>query len=206
MKSLPIAVLATAVAATATPAAPPAHAAGGVQRCSGTGEAPVYTDSSCAALGGTAVPLPAALERRIAIDAAAFPAARPDAPRAAAIAIVPRSRHGGCARTTTQLRMDLQSSLATGDVNRLAESYHWVGQSQAQAGSLMRHLERMAEHAPRQSRFFDARIGAGDLQLAGGAHPTQDVGILQLTLGEDDAGEVVDLRVLRYSGCYFVRL
>ena len=96
-----------------------------------------YTDKSCSVIGATAVPLSSELISRLANEAAAehdwdamaisddtntIPGYMPVAPGR-------RSPASGCARTPVQLAMDVHAALAMGDVNRLAESYHFAGMS-----------------------------------------------------------------------------
>ena len=147
MRTLPVAAFAATLLVAALPVSQPASARTGIQRCdSGDGSA-VYTDRACGSLGARAMPMPGELLTRIARDEAANPLRSEDALGDD----VPsnhvagrRSQLAGCARTTTQLSMDLQGSLALDDVNRLAESYHWVDQSHRQAQQLMLRLEELA--------------------------------------------------------------
>jgi hypothetical protein len=44
------------------------------------------------------------------------------------------------------------------------------------------------------------------MQFADASMASPNTGIVQLTLGNGSAQQVMDLTVLRYSGCYFVRL
>ena len=126
-----------------------------------------------------------------------------DAPPVNAI-VGRRSILDGCARTAAQLSMDLQGSLVLRDVNRLAESYHWVGQSHQQAQRLMLRLERLAAKPLLDAHFFDAQIGPGGMQLADAGSGNRGASVMQLTFGPDSSPQVVDFEVLRYAGCYFV--
>src|SRR3546814_7694973 len=69
------------------------------------------------------------------------------------------TRRSSDRRSSTQLSMDLQGAWALGDVNRIAESYHWVGLGTGQARTIMQRLDRLAEQPLWQAHYFDARIG-----------------------------------------------
>jgi hypothetical protein len=107
--------------------------------------------------------------------------------------------------------MDLRGSLALGDVNRIAESYHWVGMS-SKAGE--RTLDRLQHLVGRQvvdSQYYDARIGFADASgfadaatYADASGGNGDAGMLQLVLGDDGTRSLVDFDVHKYAGCYFV--
>lgn len=209
MKTLPIvAFIATLFAAT-LPLSQTVSAASHIQRCAGADGSAVYTDRACGSLGAEAVLMSSELLTRIARDEAANPlqgddALGNDAPAIRAV-VARRSPLYGCARTATQLSMDLQGSLALRDVNRLAESYHWVGQSHQQAQRLMQRLDRLAAQPLLEAHFFDAQIGPGGMQLAAAGSGSRGAGVIQLTFGRNTAQQVVDFDVLRYAGCYFIR-
>ena len=114
-----------------------------------------------------------------------------------------RSVADGCARTPTQLQMDLQGAFALGDVNRVAESYHWVGISSDQARTTMDRLQQLTNHPVLDTRYYNAGIGAGSL-LASASGAPGGGGILHLLLAGDGSPSVVDFDVHRYAGCYFV--
>ena len=213
------AVVATAGLAPGSPATGQARASD-IQRCLAKDGTTLYTDKPCAALGAEAMPMPAALHARLddARDAemgaggmgggyvdASLPlspagtSARPMAAR--------RSPAAGCARSPTQLAMDLQGAFALGDVNRIAESYHWVGMDQPSATAVMQRLERMGRSTVVDTRYYDASItssGIGSWADAG-ATLASSSGVLQVTLGGEGGAAVVDFDVERYEGCYFVR-
>lgn len=209
MKILPLAALVTTTLfAAALPFSQPASARTGIQRCQSEDGNAIYTDRACGSLGARALPMPGELLTRIARDEAANPlpggdAFGDDAP--ASTAVARRSLLAGCARTTMQLSADLQGSLALHDVNRLAESYHWVGQSQHQAQRLMLRLERLSAQPLLDAHFFDAQIGPGGTQLAEAGSGSRGTGVMQLTFGPDSSPQVIDFDVLRYAGCYFIR-
>lgn len=195
------------VAAVSHPA--PAHAAGTViQRCQGNDGVEIYTDQACAALGATPLPMPGGLLRRLD-DHGGW---RRGADAGPSAAIAPRRpAASGCARTPTQLAMDLEGAFALGDVNRIAESYHWVGLSSTQGRHVMQRLERLSDEPLLQARHFDATIGGGWVQVAAagagiGVDAGGSAGIMQLVFGEDgDVARALDFDVRRYHGCYFVR-
>lgn len=208
MKTLPIVAFVATLLSAALPFSQPVSARTGIQRCESEDGGAVYTDRACGSLGAKAVPIPGEVLTRIARDEAANPSSiddvlGDDAPLSTAVGR--RSSVAGCARTTTQLSMDIQGSLALGNVNRLAESYHWVGQSHPQAQQLMLRLERLAAQPLLGAHFFDAQIGPGGMQLADANNGNRGAGVMQLIFGRDSAPQVVDFDVLRYAGCYFIR-
>ncbi|MGQ4661550.1 hypothetical protein [Lysobacter sp. F6437] len=208
MKKLTLTALgATLLAALAVPGLAPAQGGGsGIQRCEAPDGTAIYTDKACAAFGATATPIPGELLTRLASDTHAGPEAHGVFGNRRAPAIARRSAASGCARSTTQLSMDLQGAWALGDVNRIAESYHWVGLDTGQARSIMQRLGRLAGQPLWQAHYFDARIGGGVMQLADASGSTAlgDAGVMQLVLGDDGSRQVQDFEVRRYHGCYFV--
>lgn len=231
--------LAITVIIGASPLARHAQAGNGIQRCQAPEGVTVYTDKACAAFGARAAPLSSQLLTTIARERArteaeqlaastamsnmntgAMPsgsdiefggfadAETPLETRTAAVGR--RSASSGCARSPTQLAMDLRGAFALGDVNRIAESYHWVGMSHKGALRIMERLENLARHDIADSQYFNAQIGSGggmegwtassDASIGGSA------GVLQVTFGDDGrALTVTDFDVERYAGCYFVR-
>lgn len=209
MKALPLSALITAMLAAALPVSQTANARTGIQRCDGADGSVVYTDRACGSMGATSMPMPGEVLTRIARDEAANAALHgdataADAPRSGSVT-GRRSPSAGCARSATQLSMDLQGSFALRNVNRLAESYHWVGQSHRQAQQLMLRLEELAEQPLLEAHYFDAQIGPGGMQLAALGNGSGNAGVMQLTFGDATSPRVVDFDVLRYAGCYFVR-
>jgi hypothetical protein len=223
----PIATIAATalLSALVAPLPAPVEAASGIQRCESADGTLVYTDKACAAFDAKPTPMSGELLSRIALEETrpergaglegTVDAALPlDAGRTAyaSVPIGRRSPASGCARTPTQLQMDLRGALALGNVNRIAESYHWAGMS-SKAGE--RTLDRLQHLAGRQvvdSRYYDARIGFVDSTgfadaatlLADASGGDGDAGMLQLVLGDDGSRSVVDFDVHKYAGCYFV--
>lgn len=200
MKRPPL-ILAALAALLALLAAPPARASDAIQHCRSADGVPVYTDRGCSALGARQVPMPDALVRRIDFTGAhpAYSAPRRAAPPRRATA-------RGCARSGTQLASDLHSALAQGDVNRVAESYHWVGLSHRQGQQVMQRLERLSGRDLLQAHYFEARIRSGWVQVANArAGLDASGGTMQLVFGQEYASSALDLDVRRYHGCYFVR-
>lgn len=210
----------TAACAVA-PASAPVQAGTGIQRCQAADGATVYTDRACAAFGAKAVGLPGELATRIRREQAREEAVAlasggtgageglyADAAAPVALAQQPgrRSVAGGCARTPVQLQMDLQGAFSLGDVNRIAESYHWVGVSAHAAARIMDRLARLARRPVTDAHYFDASIGPADLHAsAGDAGIGGSGGVLQLAFAGDGGGSITDFDVERYKGCYFVR-
>lgn len=214
MKLLPkrpalAAFLATAAFAS-LPLVPAVQAGSGIQRCeSASGEA-IYTDKACAAFDAKAVPMSGELLVRLAGEEARAPAGSLASNAVAASAPAPgrRSVADGCARTPTQLAMDLRGAFALGDVNRIAESYHWVGMSHASAMGVMERLEQLQRNTLVDTHYFDATIGSGFASHADASATPVDggTGILQATFSDDgQMASITDFEVRRHAGCYFIR-
>ena len=224
-KPLLIALAVTAIIG-ASPLARNAQAGTGIQRCQGPDGTSVYTDKACAAIGARAVPMSGQLLTTIAREEARAEAntlqeslesgmsfagyADAETPLASNTAAVGRrSASGGCARTPTQLAMDLRGAFALGDVNRIAESYHWVGMSHKGASRIMERLESLARHDIADTQYFNAQIGSGGSMDAWSANASSiggSAGILQVTFSDDGRPlSVTDFDVERYADCYFVR-
>ena len=189
----------------------PLQAADGLQRCESS-DGVVYTDKPCALFGAKAVPMSGEMLGRIAreeaqsLDAAIEQgiAIKVDLPTARPIGR--RSLASGCARTPTQLAMDLQGAFALGNVNRVAESYHWTGLDHARGQRIMDRLEHLVRRPIVDSHFYTARIyDASDTSawLATSTADSGNDGVLQVVFGE--GGSVTDFEVVRYAGCYFVK-
>ncbi|MGH8076530.1 MAG: hypothetical protein ACREPE_04290 [Lysobacter sp.] len=207
MKTLPLAAFAVTLLTAALPLTTPVQAGTGIQRCQVADGTVVYTDKACAAFGAAPRPLPSDVLNRIAREEARTSpsSSYPDAAASNAIAVARRSPAAGCARTPTQLSMDLRGSLALRDVNRLAESYHWVGMTHAQSKPIMQKLERLAPQPLEEVHFLDAQIGTGGMQLADATASNAAVtGVMQLRFG-GELRQVLDFNVERYAGCYFIR-
>jgi hypothetical protein len=209
MKTLPLAVCLSALCALALPAPQPAQAGTGLVRCAGANGEVIYTDKACAAFSAKPVPISGELLTRLASDR--DPQTLPDLVDGGAGSALPapgrRSPADGCARTPGQLARDLHGALALGDLNRVAESYHWVGHTHAQAQPVLARLERLENRPLQDVQFFDVRIGAAALAGAAASSRRSNgmAGLMQLAIGHGAAYEVVDFEVQRYAGCYFVR-
>ena len=91
---------------------------------------------------------------------------------------------------------DLRAALATGDVNRIAESFDWAGMGHGQAMQAMARIERLGGLVLVDADYFDGTLG-----------PTPGPGgrgTLQVILQEAGVEKVADFDVRRDSGCYFV--
>ncbi|MGO4223005.1 hypothetical protein AB4Y64_14275 [Lysobacter sp. TAF61] len=172
--------------------AAPAHAVGSLNRCQAHDGQAVYTDTACAALGAAPAPMSAELVNRLTFDSSS----------SASLGLLGTTRHGavplrrppasGCARNVGQLSLDLMGAFAMGDVNRIAESFHWPGLQHQQAQLVMNRLQRLARQPLVDASYWPSLASAGD---SGGA--------MQLIFSEPQ--QVLELGVQRYSGCYFVR-
>ena len=235
-----LATLITGVLLSTVPAAAPVEATSAIQRCESPDGTLVYTDKACAAFSAKAVPMSGELLTRIAhedaredlialspngdagsMDAgqyadAAMPLADAAMPLDAAtdtrIAVSRRGPGSGCARTPTQLAMDLRGALGLGDVNRVAESYDWVGMSNKQGQRTLDRLQQLIGRPVIDSHYFDAQISSSPFADAGAVITADasddrpgDAGMLQLTLGSGMQATIIDFDVRHYAGCYFIR-
>lgn len=206
MNAVAVSTVVVAVAALISPGSVPAGTSGSLQRCESSDGEVVYTDRPCATLGARALPVSGELLNRIAREQAAYARDVDSGGATILLNVGRRSPTSGCARNKRQLAMDIQGSLALHSVNRLAESYHWVGRSHGEAQQHMLQLERMAMRRLKDARLFYARIDSGAMPFADSSTAGPGVGVVQLTFGNGATQQVVDLDVMRYSGCYFVRL
>lgn len=215
----------TVVLVAAAPTPMPATATDVILRCQAPDGSIGYTDKSCAVFGAKAVPLPDELTSRLAYEAAAERGWDADAGVAASgselaaydtyIAPAPgmRSPASGCARSPVQLAMDVHAALAIGDVNRLAESYHFAGMSSRDGERTLDRLQTLIGQPVLDSQYYDTSIattgiaGFGDAAMVAGPQRTTNAGgTLQVVLGNGDhAASTVDFKVQRYAGCYFMR-
>ncbi|MDB6164606.1 MAG: hypothetical protein JWL98_2038 [Xanthomonadaceae bacterium] len=207
-----LAALGATLLLSATPDVAPLHATTAVLRCVAADGTVAYTDKACSALGARSIPIPGRLLTQIAHDELRLGDNADDSVGYPA-PIVPsrRSPVGGCARTPTQLAMDLRGSLTLGDVNRVAESYDWVGMSSREGAHTLDRLQQLIGKPVIDSHYFDAQIGfagvpdAGE-QVASSAGGTGgDAGMLQLVLGDGGARTATDFDVHKVRGCYFVK-
>ncbi len=168
----------------------PAQAAGSIHRCETSDGLAVYTDRACAALDARPSPMSTDLLTRLTMDRGSTHAGlEPD--RALGTAIrTRRPPQNGCARTPQQLSVDLLGSFAMGDINRIAESVHWPGLRHRQAHEVMRRLQQLARQSLVDASFWPGLADNG-------------AGAMQLTFARP--GQVMELGVERYGGCYFVR-
>jgi hypothetical protein len=203
---LPLSIL--CVGLLAAPASRDALATTGILKCASADGTIAYGDHACVG-GAKAVPISGELLARIEREEARSPGALDEG--AGHSTPVPRRRSvsAGCARTPTQLQMDLRASIALGDVNRVAESYHWVGLSTREGERVLDRLQRMAREPVADTHYFDAgiasRLGADAVEIASADSGPGPAGMLQVQLGRGTGTSVVDLDVERYAGCYFVR-
>lgn len=224
----------TLVAALAAlPAPMPAEAAteDSVVRCVSPDGTIGYTDRSCAVFGTQAVPMDPELAARIAADrgyAADFGDDTSGMPMGdgygfdadSAMIVQPvagrRSPASGCARNPAQLANDLEASVALGDVNRIAESYHFAGMSTAAGERVLDRLGRYAGRVVLESQYFAGGMASatadndgasldGSLPVASGGQGTAAAMVRLVFAGDDGAATAaLDLDVERYAGCYFV--
>lgn len=180
----------------------------GIQLCEEADGSSIYTDKACAVFDAKAVPMKGELLTRIdtaddvsvsTISTGGYRDASEPLQRSRVSAR--RSFSGGCARSPEQLAMDLQGAFALGDVNRVAESYHWTGMTHRQATPVMQQLARLAAQPLLEAQFLNAQIGPGHLQVA---DLDQGAGMMQLVFS-GDGHRSINADVQRYAGCYFIR-
>jgi len=205
-KLLPVSVIAAAL--LAAPASREALATTGIMKCSSPDGSTTYSDHACQP-GSRALPMPGDLLTRIAREEARS-GDEGDVVESGAIPVSGRrSVASGCARTPTQLQMDLRASLGLGDVNRVAESYHWVGLSTREGERVLDRLQRIAGQPIADAHYFDAVIASPldpeAVEIASADRGAGPAGMLQLQLGRGRGVSVVDFTVERYAGCYFVK-
>lgn len=182
-----------------------------IQRCEADDGNAVYTDKPCALFQARPTRVSDDLAIRLAMaeaaEAAAIPALSLGPYRDASEPLEPqtvaapgrRSPASGCARSPQQLSRDLVGAFALHNVNRVAESYHWVGMSHRQALPVMKQLERLSTRTLTDARYLGAWIASSE--AAAGPTPA-DAGMMQLIFA--DGSRIVDFSVRRYSGCYFI--
>lgn len=204
------AIIATILLA-ALPAPSPVQASTVLQHCTSADGSEIYTDKPCSAFSADNAPIPAAMMTRLSSTLPKDPEGLQDGAMtvSSAAPVSRRSAASGCARTPQQLEADLRGSLALGDINRIAESYHWVGLDSDDSKRIFARLQTMADSQVRSTHYFNARITSayGDLYAdASGEAPEQtgSAGVMQVQLGDNGSMQAVDLPVERYSGCYFV--
>lgn len=217
MRNLPfsLSAITTALVFAALPVVPrPAEATTGVVRCERPDGTRVYTSGGCGQFEAVSAPIEADLanrivsERRAEVRASALREGRDPAQAIAAIeagsalaSTTPgqrRSAAAGCTRTPQQLAMDLQASVALGDVNRVAESFDWAGMQVRQANQVMQQLEGMTERSITRAEYFDMAIGGSVASAA-------EAGVMQVAFQGDGGTVIDDFDVRRDRGCYFLR-
>ncbi len=206
------------VAALALPAQSTAQvedAASQVLRCRMQDGATLYTNRACSTFDAAPMPLPAEMlgriarqqhyEARLAVNAASgIFTAEDTSPRnhdeQHAPVAARRPVSAGCANTPRQLALDFQSSVAAGDVNRVAESFDWAGMRQAQAHRILTELQRFNGSVVVDADYFSA----GDDGF-GIAPSVEQGGLMQVVLDSDHGRRVADFDVRIDRGCYFLR-
>ncbi|TWI09156.1 hypothetical protein IP93_02318 [Lysobacter ruishenii] len=212
MKMLPATAFTALTLLTASiPVAMPVNAGTGIQRCQSADGTTVYTDKPCSVHGASTAAMDADLLTRIAGEEAMAEAHYDlvDANQSLAPAVAPgrRSAAAGCARSATQLAMDLRGAFALGDINRIAESFQWAGMTHRQGQRGMERIDRLNDAPLVDVQYLDGTLGLAGLQLADASDTTihdAGTGIMQLWFGEGGSQRIVDLEVRRYQGCYFV--
>ena len=213
MKTLSLSALVAAFALAGLPSPRATGASTGIQRCTAPDGSVAYTDKACGAFGAKNAPISGDMMTRLL---ATMPEDEAEAELSTSRVTSRRSLASGCARTPMQLEADLLGSFALRDANRIAESFHWVGMSNAQGQRVMQRLQSLGERKVRRAHYFNAQItslpmteasfaDASTGQTTSSAGQDAPSGTLQLQL-DGPTVTVVELDVERYAGCYFVRL
>jgi hypothetical protein len=211
MKTLSLSALVAAFALAGLPSPRATGASTGIQRCTAPDGSVAYTDKACVAFGADNAPIPGDMMTRLL---ATMPEDEDEAESSARVTSR-RPLASGCARTPMQLEADLLGSFALRDANRIAESFHWVGMSNAQGQRMMDRLQSLGKRPVRDAHYFNAQItglpvaetafaDTSTWQAAASTGHDAGSGTLQLQL-DGPAVTVIDLDVERYAGCYFVR-
>jgi hypothetical protein len=178
-----------------------------VSQCATADGTSIYTDTSCRLIGARATPMPETLVKKLVRESTLSGTTTADSPtrqrpRTAGRSALHRVETDQCPKTPGQLAAALRTSLAGGDVNRLAAVYDWNGMTDKQARSVLQRLEKMSDRPLIDGRFFDARAGLaawpGASQTDAG---TAGDGIVQLVQGSGVAPTVAELAVTRRAGC-----
>ena len=85
-------------------------------------------------------------------------------------------------------------------MNRIAESFNWVGMSHRAASATMQRLAKLARRPLIDAHYYDAWLASADGGAFGG-----DGGVIQLQFGGRGMATVQDFDVARYRSCWFVR-
>jgi hypothetical protein len=159
-------------------------ASGAIVHCMSRDGSSLYTDRPCAFAGARPAPMSGALLARLTSDARlardqGLEASLPIGVGDVMPSTVPRRPAAeGCARSPRQLAADVRGSLALGDVNRLAESYHWVGMHTREGRRTLERLGHLLGHQAVDSQYYAAQLASlSDDDTRGG-----DGGILQVVL------------------------
>lgn len=197
------ATLATAIAATCLLTLPSlggmASANASVQKCIGKNGSVTYTDGACSA-ASSPVALPMHVAKVIARENATNLEYDADGAAGAPIGLGPRNGTAGCARSPQQLQADLGYAFASRDVNRMSESYHWLGLNHKDAKGILSRLESMSRDRVASSNLM--QIGPASAFATPVEAKGAPVGYLQLALAN---GSPVQMQVTEVRGCYFAR-
>lgn len=161
----------------------PAHAQ--VRRCTSSDGIPIYTDRRCQDIGATEQ------------------LSRADDDRPA------RFYRNGCARNLLDLVYELTAAIDSGDVNRVAGLYHWVGMSSSNGYAVMGRLDAIARRplvdiVP----IFPARAdGQAQDYYPRPSQRRAPVALrLEQTLSNGSTPSQTVLGLRRYLGCWWVQL
>ena len=120
-----------------------------------------------------------------------------------------RFYRGGCARNLLDLVYELTAAIDSGDVNRVAGLYHWVGMSSTSANAVMGRLDVIAERPLVDIVPIYPASANGE---AGDYYPQATVRRapvalrLEQTLSNGATPSHTVLGLRRYLGCWWVQL
>jgi hypothetical protein len=161
----------------------PSHAQ--VRRCTNPDGGTIYTDRRCQDIGATERVPQADVDQRA------------------------RFYRGGCARNLLDLVYELTAAIDSGDVNRVAGLYHWVGMSSSNANAVMGRLDVIAgrplvDIVPVYPARPDGE--SGDYYPQATVRRAPAALRLEQTLSNGSTPSHTVLGLRRYLGCWWVQL
>ncbi|HVR81885.1 MAG TPA: hypothetical protein VHF02_07375 [Luteimonas sp.] len=161
----------------------PSHAQ--VRRCTGPDGGAIFTDRRCGDIGAT------------------------DRVPHASGGQAARFYRGGCARNLQDLIYELTAAIDSGDANRLAGVYHWVGMSSSAGYAVMGQLDAIARRplVDVVPVFPGSTNGEGDDYYPQTTVRRMPIGLrLEQTLSNGSTPSRTVLGLRQYLGCWWVHL
>jgi hypothetical protein len=156
----------------------------GLNRCVAADGSAVFTDRPCDTVDARPAPTPAP-----------NPDSLPDR------AVTVRE----CPRRPEALVQAIERAFAAADGNRLAELYDWRGRSRASANAVMPRLEALVASRVLEVRTGHSAEASADPELAAEAAVAPPDRLL-ITHAPDGMGngEVIEFRLVRAAGCWWI--